>query len=105
MISGYVRLGTQDLDFEIPILDCSIEREYRSQGGFQLRNPNPDFLDFHFTVRLGNRKEDCKTTIVNSGLLFAANYACACKTAVLKDRFSNPFSNSKMEMQKRICQR
>ena len=59
MISGYVRLGTQDLDFEIPILDCSIEREYYSQGGFQLRNTNPDFMDFHFTVRLGNQKEDC----------------------------------------------
>ena len=73
MISGYNRLGTQDLDFEIPILDFSIEREYRSQGGFQLRIPNPDFLDFHFTVRLGNRKEDCKTILVNSGLLFAAN--------------------------------
>ena len=58
MISGYVRLGTQDLGFEIPILDFSIEREYRSQGGFQLRNPNPGFMDFHFTVRLGNRKED-----------------------------------------------
>ena len=70
MISGYVRLGTQDLDFEIPILDCSIEREYRSQGGFQLRNPNPDFMDFHFTVRVGNRKEDCKTILVNSGLFF-----------------------------------
>ena len=105
MISGYVRLGTQDLDFEISILDFSIEREYRSQGGFQLRNPNPDFMDFHFTVRLGNRKEDFKTVVVNSGLLFATDYACACKTAVLKDRFSNPFSNSKMEMQKRICQR
>ena len=58
MISGYVGLGTQDLDFEIPMLDCSIECEYRSQGGFQLRNPNPDFMDFHFTVRLGNPKED-----------------------------------------------
>ena len=105
MTSGYVRLGTQDLDFEISILDFSIEREYRSQGGFQLRNPNPDFMDFHFTVRLGNRKEDFKTVVVNSGLLFATDYACVCKTAVLKDRFSNPFSNSKMEMQKRICQR
>ena len=88
MISAYVRLGTQDLDFKIPILDCSIEREYRSHGGFQLRNPNPDFMDFHFTVRLGNRKEDCKTILVNSGLLFAANYACGCKTAVPKDRYN-----------------
>ena len=41
-------------------------REIRPQGGFQLRNPNPDFLDFLFldfldflfTVRLGNPKKD-----------------------------------------------
>ena len=25
--------------------------EIRPQGGFQLRNPNPDFMDFLFTVR------------------------------------------------------
>ena len=30
--------------------------------------------------------------LMNSGLLFP-NYACACKTAVLKDSFSNPFSD------------
>ena len=29
---------------------------------------------------------------MNSGLLFA-NHACACKTAVLKNYFSNPFSD------------
>ena len=33
-------------------------REIRPQGEFQLRNPNPDFLDFLFTVRLGNPKKD-----------------------------------------------
>ena len=33
-------------------------REIRPQGGFQLRNPNPDFMDFLFTVRLGNPKKD-----------------------------------------------
>ena len=74
-----------------------------------MRNPNPDFKDLLFTIRLGNPKEDCKTILVNSGLLFAANYACAYKNAVLKDRFSNPFSdfpiNSKKEMQKQISQR
>ena len=31
---------------------------------------------------------------MNSGLLFA-NHACACKTAVLKNYFSNPFSDFK----------
>ena len=34
-------------------------REICPQGGFQLlRNPNPDFMDFLFTVRLGNPKKD-----------------------------------------------
>ena len=33
-------------------------REIRPQGRFQLRNPNPDFMDFLFTVRLGNPKKD-----------------------------------------------
>ena len=45
-------------DWEIRISDFVIEREIRSQGGFQLRNPNPDFMDFLFTVRLGNPKKD-----------------------------------------------
>ena len=33
-------------------------REIRPQGGFQLRNPNPDFMDFLFTFRVGNPKKD-----------------------------------------------
>ena len=43
-------------------------REIRPQGGFQLRNPNPDswisFLPFDWEIR----KRICKTTLVNSGL-------------------------------------
>ena len=109
-------------------------REIRPHGGFQLRNPNPDFMDFLFTVRFRNPKKDLQNyfEIVNSfdnyalaceqalclgknseeregkggeRALFAfpsphparlkacskANYACAYKTAVLKDSFSNPF--------------
>ena len=57
-------------DWEIRISDFAIElsnaksengfhlREIRSPGGFQLRNPNPDFMDFLFTVRLGSPKKD-----------------------------------------------
>ena len=46
---------------------------------------------------------------MNSGLLFA-KYACACKTAALKDSFSNPFFGFpnrmvKMKIQKQISQR
>ena len=58
-ISGCVRLGNPNLDFQNlnPISQLNVKsenrfhlREIRPQGGFQLRNPNPDFLDFTFTV-------------------------------------------------------
>ena len=64
---GCVGLGNPDLDFEIRILDfaiaCKIQKwisppEIRPLGGFQLRNPNPDFMDFLCTVQLGNLKKD-----------------------------------------------
>ena len=63
--------------------------EIRPHGGFQLRDPNPDFMDFLFTVRLRNPTKGLQNyfEIVNS----FANYTCAYKTAVLKDSFSNPF--------------
>ena len=47
-------------------------------------------MDFPFTIRLENLKKDLKVILVNSGLLFTY-YACACKTAVPKDSFSNLF--------------
>ena len=60
-------MGNPVLDFQNLNPDFPIEREIRKriylreirhQGGFQLRNPNPHFLDFLFTVRLGNPKKD-----------------------------------------------
>ena len=47
------------LDWKKRISDFAIEREIRKriihpQRGFQLRNPNPDFMDFFFAVRLRN---------------------------------------------------
>ena len=33
-------------------------QEIRPQGELQFRNPNPNFMDFLFTVRLGNPKKD-----------------------------------------------
>ena len=74
-----VRLGNRDLDFEIWISDFAIEREIRKechfreihpQGGFQLRHPNPDFMDFLFTVRLGNPKNNHRTHPIYSCLVF-----------------------------------
>ena len=59
-------------------------REIRPQGRFQFRNPNPDFMDFLLTVRLGNPKKDLQNCSRQERSFFAY-YACACKTAVLKD--------------------
>ena len=111
---GWVRLGNLDLDFEIWISDFAIEREIRkriapprnpSSEWIEIRNPNPDFLDFHFTVRLEIRKKDLQ----NSGLLFA-NYTCVCKTTVvIRTVFQILYwiSNRtvKMKIQKQISQR
>ena len=58
---GSVRLGNPDLDISQSNAKSENRfhlREIRPQGGFQLRNPNPDFMDFLFTVRLGNPKKD-----------------------------------------------
>ena len=62
---GCARLGNPDLDVQNLNPDFPIEnengfdlREIRLQGGFQLRNQNPDFLRFPFVVRLGNPKKD-----------------------------------------------
>ena len=55
-------------------------QEIRPQGGFQLRNSNPDFMDFLFTVRLGNPKKDLQNCSREQRSSLLANYACACKT-------------------------
>ena len=52
----------------------------------QLRISWISFLPFDWEIR----KRIRKTVLVNCGLRFAS-YACACKTAVPKDSFSNPF--------------
>ena len=86
----------------------------KSKSGFpnRTRNPKTDFtseksvlrVDFNKEIQIQIswisflpfnweiRKRICKTFLVNSGLLFA-KYACTCKMAVLKDSFSNPFSD------------
>ena len=67
------------------------------KSGFRILQPNAksksgfdgfSFLPFAWEIR----KRIYKTMLVNSGLLFA-NYACACKTTVLKNFFSNSFSD------------
>ena len=72
-------------------------QEIRPQGRFHLRNPNPDLMEFLLTVRLGNPKKDLQNCS-RQGRSFFANYAGACKTAVLRDsQFPNPFSDFPIE--------
>jgi len=88
-----------EFDWEIRISDFAIEREIRKRTS-PPRNPSLgwmsikkskiriswiSFLPFDWEIQ----KWICKTALVNNGLLFA-NYACACKTSVLKNSFSNP---------------
>ena len=67
-------------------------------------------MDLFFTVRLGNPKKDFQNYSREQWSSFA-KYACACKTVVLKDSFSNPFSDFPIErlksvkIQKQIFQR
>ena len=53
-------------------------------------------MDFLLPFDWEIQKRICKTILVKHGLLFA-KYACACKTTVLKDSFSNPFSDFPIE--------
>ena len=101
---GWVQLGNPDLDFEIWISDFAIEREIRkriapprnpSSEWIEIKKSKSRFLGFPFYRSIGNPKKDLQ----NSGLLFA-NYTCACKTAVVKDSFSNPFLDFQSNGQK-----
>ena len=71
-------------------------REICPRGQFQLRNPNPNFMDFFLLFDWEIWKRIYKTVLFNSGLLFA-NFACTYKTAVLKDSFSYPFADFSFE--------
>ena len=104
-----VRLGNPDLDFQNLNLDFPIEHEIRkrispprnpSSGWISIKKSKSGFFGFPFlSFDWEIRKRICKTVLVNSGLLFT-NYACACKTAVPKDSFSNPFLDFPIEQQK-----
>ena len=66
-------------DWEIRISDFAIEC-FRVDFNQEIQSGFRGFLFLPFDWEI--RKRICKTILVNSGLLFA-NYACACKTAVL----------------------
>ena len=102
-------MGNRDLDFQNLNSDFPIEREIRkrispprnpSSGWISIKKSKSGFFGFPFlSFDWEIRKRICYTVLVNSSLLFA-NYACACKTAVLKSSFSNPFSDFPIERQK-----
>ena len=114
VVFGCVRLGNPDLDFQNLNLDFPIEREIRkrispprnpSSGWISIKKSKSGFFGFPFlSFDWEIRKRICKTVLVNSGLLFT-NYACACKTAVPRDSFSNPFSDFPIEQQKAEIQK
>ena len=114
IFKGCVRLGNPDLDFENLNPDFPIERKIRKQISpprnpssrwFQIKKSKSGFFGFTFlSFDWEIRERICKTILVNSGVLFT-NYACACKTAVPKDSFSNPFRTVKRKIQKQIFQR
>ena len=86
---GCVRLGNLDVDFEIRISPL----RNPSSGWISIKKSKSGFHGFPFYRSIGkSRKKICNTILVNSSLLFA-DYACACKTAVLRDSFSIPFSD------------
>ena len=92
---GCVRLGNPDFGFcnrtRNPKTDFTSEKSVL-RVDFQIRISWSSVLPFDWEIR----KRICKTILVNIGFLFT-NYACACKTAVLKDSFPNRFSDFPIE--------
>ena len=76
-------------------------REIRPQGGFQVRNPNPDFMDFLFTVRLGNPKKDLQNYSREQWSFFLLSMRARARPLFLRTVFQILFwisqSNSKNE--------
>ena len=83
-------------------------REIRPQGGFQLRNPNPDLMDFRFTILLGNPKKGSQNCSREQRSFLPLTRAPA-RPLFLRTVFQILFpifqSNGKMKIQKEISQR
>ena len=106
--------------WEIRILNITIERETGqrissprnpSSGWIQSRNPNPDFMDFLFTVRLGNPKKDLQnySREQRSSSFLLIMRALARPLFLIRTVFRILFrisqSNSKTKIQQQISQR
>ena len=84
-------------------------QEIRPQGELQFRNPNPDFMDFLFTVRLGNPKKDLQNysreLSVVPFLLIMLGLARPLLRTVFQILFRIFQSVGKNEIQQQISQR
>ena len=89
---GCIRLGNLDLDFEIRISPT----RNPSSGWISIT----DFMDFLFTVRLGNTNKDLQNYSHEQHSSFC-DYPCACKTAVLRDSFFKSFFRFPNHMEQR----
>ena len=84
-----------------PKTDFTSEKSVR-RVDFFLRNPNPDFMDFLFTFRLGNPKKDLQNcSREQRSFFFFAHYAYAARPLFLETVFQILFrisqSNGKNE--------
>ena len=84
-------------------------QEIRPQGELQFRNPNPDFMDFLFTVRLGNPKKDLQNYSRELSVVPFSLIMLALARPLLRTVFQILFrifqSVGKNEIQQQISQR
>ena len=68
--------------------------EIRTQGGFQFRNPNPDFMDFLLYRFIGKSEKDLQNYSREQRSFLCKLCVCVCvwDHCVLGNRFSNPFA-------------
>ena len=92
-----------DLDFETQITSFAIERKIRktdyfhlpeipTQGGFQFRNPNPDFMDFLLYRFIGKFEKDLRNYSREQWSFLCKLCVCVPVHSVLENRFSNPYA-------------
>ena len=101
---GSVRWGNPHLDLEIRISDFATEHEIRPRGGFQLRYPNPDFMDFFFTVQSGSPKRICKIfswTVVFSLLIMRSRVRPLSLRTLYQSFFEFPKKRKERESKNR----
>ena len=84
-------------------------REIRPQGGFQLRNPNPDFLDFPFCRSIGKSEKGFAKLFSWTAVFFLLIMRVHARPLFLRTVFQILFRISnrtvKRKIQKQILQR